>query len=176
MAHTLSKGRIKLSWESGTRSDGLSALNKVRDEIILGSAEWPKLAVQFTHGTGAYQCDEAWGDSFTLSTATSTTLVLRGAGANLVNGRGETVEFSKIKAMLVVITDPAAGKRITISGVWGGFVTRNFDQETVWHSSLKLDPITGQAVAASGDTLVFANPSAGVNPTTFGVALLGLKV
>lgn len=174
MAYTLSKGRLKVECQVGTRTDGTGA-NRVEDAFSLGSAEWPKVDVSFAQGTGDNQADAAWGAKFSIATNSTTTLTLRGGAANCVNGRGETIQFSVIKLLVVTVYDLLANKEIRLGGTWAGFGARSTDKERVRTVSVKCDPLAGQAVSAD-QTLTLENPSTGVNPTAFTVAILGLKV
>jgi hypothetical protein len=174
MAYTLSKGRLKVECAVGTRTDGTGA-NKVEDAISLGSPEWPKIDLSFSHGTSDNQADTAWGAKFSLATNSTQTLTLRGGAANCTNGRGEVIQFSVIKLLVVTVYDLIASKQIRLGGTWAGFGARSTDKEIVRTICVKADPLAGQAVSAD-QTLTLENPSGAVNPTAFTVAILGLKV
>lgn len=137
----------------------------------------PKIAQEFTNGTGSGQVDRDWDDKRTLAASATEDLDLAGV---LVNALGATMTFAKIKAIVIKASalntntvvvgagtnpflGPLGGTTPTIAIPPGGTVVLTA-------------PVAGWTVTpATGDILKVANGGAGTS-VEYSIVLLGTSV
>lgn len=169
MSTTLLAARIAaaMAFKLATSAD----IGKGQQEV-----DWSP-SFNFTDGTGADQAKVAFADERTLSASSNEELDLAGGLTDLF---GNTITFTKIKALLVV-ADAGNTNDVLVGGAGSnGFITPFGDATDV----IKVKPggllllvapnATGYAVTAStGDKLKIANSSSG-SSVTYQIGLLGV--
>lgn len=160
MADSLTTGSYELTYSVGTKSDDSDRLNQVRDEVRTGDAKFPDVKNTLTSGTGAGQATKHLSGSLTIAHSGSTTLNLFN-GAH-VNGRGQVVNFTKLRRVLLRVRDRAAGKFVTVGGgadpfaPWLSSVSATERVDSVLFRESDTD---GWTVASGAKNVQFANTS-----------------
>jgi hypothetical protein len=128
-------------------------------------------------GTADDQADKIWHDSRSLAAAASDDLDLT-ALTNSIFGSTVSINFAKIKAILLVNLATTAGDDLTVGGAaaqeWTAWVGAAGDKVRVPTDSALLisNRKTGWTVTdGASDTLRIAN--IGANPVTYKIAVLG---
>jgi hypothetical protein len=128
-------------------------------------------------GTGADQADKVWHDSRALAAAANDDFDLN-ALANTIFGSTVTINFAKVKAILIVNLATTAGDDLTVGGAasqeWTAWVGTAGDKVRVPADSCLLicNKKTGWTVTGgASDTLRISN--VGANPITYRIAVLG---
>jgi hypothetical protein len=128
-------------------------------------------------GTADDQADKVWHDSRTLASGASDDLDLT-ALTNTIFGSTVTIDFVRIKAILIVNTATTAGEDLTVGGAaaqeWTAWVAAAGDKVRVPADSCLLitNKKTGWTVTdGASDTLRITNTGAG--SITYKIAMLG---
>lgn len=131
----------------------------------------------FADGTGTDQADKIWHDSRTLAAGASDDLDLNTL-TNSIFGSTVTINFAKIKAILIVNVATTTGEDLTVGGAasqeWTAWVGAGGDKVRVPADSCLLisNRKSGWAVTnGASDTLRITNTGAG--PITYRIAILG---
>ena len=128
----------------------------------------------YANGTGANQVQQMWSDERTLTTTTSETLDL----SALAGGAFGTVNFSKIKEIIIQVTTATSGFRLLVGGgstnPFTAFVLDPSDKIYVGaggqvHLS---NPVDGYTVDGTHKILTLENPSGG--SLTYKITLIGV--
>lgn len=126
----------------------------------------------YTHGTGANQANQPWGDSIELAGAAATLDLT----ASLVDSVGNTITFLKIKELRIKNTSTTAGENITISGnfmdnglLGGGSSTVVLGPGGTFHVS---SPIDGYTVTVDTGDKITVDP--GDDTITYKIWMLGV--
>jgi len=131
----------------------------------------------FADGTAADQADKVWHDSRTLGVGANDDLDLN-ALANTIFGSTVTINFAKVKAILIVNTATTAGEDLTVGGAaaqeWTAWVGAAGDKVRIPADSCLLitNRKNGWTVTnGASDTLRITN--AGTGSITYKIAILG---
>jgi hypothetical protein len=149
----------------------LSALDLAAAQASI-TQDW---TARFSNGTGAGQASQVWSDTRTLAASATEDLDL---AASLVNAFGVTLTFTKIKLIAV----RAAAANNVANNV---NVTRPASNGVPWllaagdgialhpgASIIAQSPLGWTVTPATGDLVTFTN-SAGTNPVTYDVIIIG---
>ena len=133
--------------------------------------------VKLPDGTGTNQANGIWSDRRTLTTVTSDSLDLFGV---LTDSFGVVLNFTKIRAVLIINTETAAGRTLTIGNAGINPCALWFSaavQSELLHRggvSLHVSPADGWAVAnGASDILKIDNPTA--FSITYDVYIVGTR-
>lgn len=156
MGQTLTRGSLKITVDHIV----LNALdlNNITDTLNKSYSS------AYTNGTGASKAQEVWHDKRSLLTTANEELDLTA----LAGGAFGTVNFSKIKSMIIHVNTATAGYRLEIGGAasnaFSAFVKDPSDIDICSASGTKIlidSPVDGATVDATHKMLKITNPSGG---------------
>lgn len=159
---------------SQTKDDGLAL---VTDSFSSGGATFPAMSASFTMGTNAGQANKSYRVQQSIAANTTVHFDLTNS---LVDSFGVTLNFTKIKSVLVAIISPDGSKKLRIGpqnaanawqGPFGGVGAEVYLETVNW---LHLCDHVGDGwdvTATTADHLPIRNPTA--NSVDFVIWILG---
>lgn len=141
----------------------------------LGQNSMPALNKTYTTGTGTNAINKEFVKTYTINATSNQDLDLAGS---LVDDQGNTLTFTAIKEILVIINDPDGTKALEIgpaavSNAFLGPFADASDKLTFLEHIRLCNPYTGWTVTAgTGDIMRLRNPSASALTAT--VVILGI--
>ena len=159
---------LTLSYVGKANTTGLSPIADLQREVFLNT---------FVTGAGAGQCNEAYCAVRTLAAGADETLDLYGV---LLNNLRQTVNFARIKGILVALLDDTAATSITVGGYgangWVGPFGDVDGIQTVYNGGIylntKLDASGWVVTNSTADKLKILNNDGAV-VATYLIALIG---
>lgn len=161
-----------------TEIPSMTYTNTVDNQTVgstLNASTIPKTRSQaYTDGSTANKAQQIWTDNRTLTTTTTETLDLTA----LAGGAFGTINFSKIKEILIQISTATAGYRLLVGGGATNPFTAFLDSVTAkkyigasgqWHDS---NPVDGYTVDGANKILSIENPSGG--SITYTITIIGV--
>ncbi|HEY1191553.1 MAG TPA: hypothetical protein VGE74_28230 [Gemmata sp.] len=153
----------RIRWTDGVLMESAG----LRFRSRFDSAPAPSGLVSLGDGTGSGQANDVYEALLTVATGTTTLIDLKGGGGE-TNVLNQTLAFTKVKGVeLILTTAPAAGVSLRLgpqgatnaAQLWFQAATANFWQE-VRDRFAMFDRVTGWSLDATHKVLAISNPGA----------------